>query len=73
MKKVFFILGFWMSAQAVAQDVSYSDVVKQEILSNQLENSEASIKKPYVIMISIDGFRSDYAKKHQAKKHLILS
>lgn len=73
MKKVFFILGFWMSAQAVAQDVSYSDVVKQEILSNQLENSEASLKKPYVIMVSIDGFRSDYAKKHQAKNILSLA
>ena len=73
MKKVFFILGLLLSAHAVAQEVSYSDVVNQEILSNQLENSKASLKKPYVIMVSIDGFRFDYAKKHQAKNILALA
>lgn len=29
-------------------------------------NSEASKKKPYVILISLDGFRYDYASKHNA-------
>lgn len=29
-------------------------------------NSEASKKKPYVILISLDGFRHDYAGKHNA-------
>jgi predicted AlkP superfamily pyrophosphatase or phosphodiesterase len=36
-------------------------------------NSVDQQKKPYVILISADGFRYDYAEKHQAKNLLALS
>jgi predicted AlkP superfamily pyrophosphatase or phosphodiesterase len=33
-------------------------------------NAEAQQAKPYVVMVSLDGFRYDYAKKYGAK-HLL--
>ncbi|MBQ0151314.1 MAG: alkaline phosphatase family protein, partial [Chryseobacterium sp.] len=44
----------------------------QIVVPNRINNLEAK-KKPYVIMISTDGFRSDYAKKYEAKNLLQLS
>jgi predicted AlkP superfamily pyrophosphatase or phosphodiesterase len=44
----------------------------QKIIAGRL-NSEAQQKKPYVIMISADGFRYDYAEKYQARTLLALS
>ena len=45
-------------------------------LSQQIQprrqNSASQIKKPYVIFISADGFRYDYAEKYQAKNLLAL-
>jgi predicted AlkP superfamily pyrophosphatase or phosphodiesterase/glycerophosphoryl diester phosphodiesterase len=38
----------------------------QQIIAGR-SNSSANQKKPYVILISLDGFRYDYAEKHQAK------
>ena len=38
----------------------------QVIVPNRINSVEA-ISKPYVILISADGFRSDYAKKYNAK------
>ncbi len=49
----------------LAQDLS------QQIQPNR-QNSELQIKKPYVIFISADGFRYDYAEKYQAKNLLAL-
>ncbi len=37
------------------------------------KNTAAQIKKPYVILISADGFRHDYAKKYNAENLLRLS
>jgi len=37
------------------------------------KNSATQINKPYLILISADGFRYDYAKKYQAKHLLELS
>jgi len=37
------------------------------------KNSPEQQQKPYVIMISADGFRNDYAEKYQAKTLLSLS
>ncbi len=51
---------------------SSSDTIsypKNEIVRVQ-ENSESSIVKPYVILVSIDGFRYDYAAKYGAKNLL---
>lgn len=37
------------------------------------ENAKEQLRKPYVILISADGFRFDYAKKYQASNILKLS
>ncbi|MEC4113676.1 alkaline phosphatase family protein [Myroides pelagicus] len=39
---------------------------KQLVLENRLNNPK-QVDKPYVILISIDGFRYDYIEKHQAE------
>ena len=35
-------------------------------------NAAAQQAKPYVVMVSLDGFRYDYAKKYRAKHLLAL-
>lgn len=44
-----------------------------QIVIPQRENSKLSETKPYVILISADGFRYDYAKKYNAKNLLKLA
>ncbi|MBW8359400.1 MAG: ectonucleotide pyrophosphatase/phosphodiesterase [Weeksellaceae bacterium] len=44
-----------------------------QVVSRERENSPEAIKKPYVILISADGFRHDYAKKYHAKNILALA
>lgn len=44
----------------------------QVIISNRYNNTEA-IQRPYVILISTDGFRYDYAKKYNAENLLKYS
>lgn len=44
----------------------------QIVIPNRF-NSEEAMQKPYVIMISADGFRYDYAKKYNAENLLKLS
>jgi len=48
-----------------------SDTV--QIITPNRFNSEEAKSKPYVIMISTDGFRSDYAKKYNAENLLKYS
>lgn len=67
MKKHFFFLlilsfNFFFSQSDTAQ-----------IVVPQRENSQLSETKPYVILISADGFRNDYAKKYKAQNLLKLS
>lgn len=67
MKKHFFLIlilsfHFFFSQSDTAQ-----------IVIPQRENSQLSETKPYVILISADGFRYDYAKKYNAKNLLKLS
>lgn len=45
--------------------------LSQQVESGR-ENDTSQIKKPYVIFISADGFRYDYAEKYQAKNLLTL-
>lgn len=44
----------------------------QKIISGR-KNSPEQQKKPYVILISADGFRYDYAEKHHAMNLLSLA
>jgi len=70
MKKSFaiflLILSIVINAQKGIADTA------QVIIPNRLNNEEA-MTKPYVIMISTDGFRYDYAKKYNAENLLKYS
>lgn len=66
MKKIsLFICLMIISATLSAQDTV------QQIVPNR-KNTAAQMKKPYLILISADGFRYDYADKYQAKALLRL-
>ena len=54
------------------QLLSYEEVVKLERTIPNRENSEWAQKQPYVILLSIDGFRHDYAKKYGAENMLAI-
>lgn len=57
---VFFLLGLFTASLAIAQ----TDTLQQ--VNQTRYNSKAQEKKPYVIIISIDGFRYDYMQRHHA-------
>lgn len=67
MKKFVLFIGLlvWGSVRLFAQDVD------QQIEPGRI-NDSSQIEKPYVIYISADGFRYDYAEKYQAKNLLAL-
>lgn len=57
---------------SLSMHVAFAQDTTQQIVQGR-SNSPEQEKKPYVIMISIDGFRYDYAEKFQAKNLLELS
>lgn len=67
MKKLalFFGLLVCIDTALFGQDLS------QQVVAGRI-NDPSQIKKPYVIFISADGFRNDYADKYQAKNLLAL-
>ncbi len=66
MQKIIIILHFFVFAEALhAQDTI------QQIVAGR-KNAAAQLNKPYLILISADGFRYDYAEKHNAVNLLQL-
>ncbi|MEQ8473136.1 MAG: ectonucleotide pyrophosphatase/phosphodiesterase [Marinoscillum sp.] len=57
---------------AHAQSMTYDEVLDLELSENR-KNSEWGMQQDYVIMISIDGFRHDYARKFNAENILRLA
>ncbi|GAA4282422.1 alkaline phosphatase family protein [Gaetbulibacter aestuarii] len=72
MKKILSIL-LCFSIYSHSQTPTYTETLSQEIHSKTIENSDATLNKPYVIMVSIDGFRYDYAEKYNAKNILAIA
>ncbi|HBR12146.1 MAG TPA: alkaline phosphatase family protein [Chryseobacterium sp.] len=70
MKRICIGLIIFFSTYSLAQS-SVIDTA-QVIVPNRINNAEA-MKKPYVIMISADGFRHDYAEKYKANNLLRFS
>lgn len=64
-KTVLFLFLFTLSILN-AQDISYQESVALEFTDSSFVNTAETLTKPYVIMVSIDGFRYDYAEKHGA-------
>ena len=52
---------------------AFSQTDTAQVVVPNRKNTDASLTKPYVILISADGFRYDYAKKYQAKNILKLA
>jgi predicted AlkP superfamily pyrophosphatase or phosphodiesterase len=70
MKKTFAIFLLTLSIIITGQQV-ISDTA-QVVIPNRFNNADAKTK-PYVLMISTDGFRYDYAKKYNAQNLLKFS
>ncbi|SFI12387.1 alkaline phosphatase family protein [Halpernia frigidisoli] len=64
MKKYFFLILF------ITFNLIFSQSDTAQIVVPQRENSKLSETKPYVILISADGFRYDYAKNYKAENLL---
>ncbi len=67
MKSAVLLIGLliWCNGLLLAQDIT------QQVVDGRT-NDTLQIKKPYVIYISADGFRHDYADKYQASNLLAL-
>lgn len=64
MKKILIFLQLFLSLMIFSQKGIVDTA--QVVIPNRFNNAEA-MQKPYVIMISTDGFRSDYSKKYNAE------
>lgn len=70
MKRGIHFLLLFISLTAFAQQVNIDTA---QVVIPERQNSPETQSKPYVIMISTDGFRYDYAKKYNAENLLKLS
>ncbi len=52
---------------------AFSQTDTAQVVVPNRKNTDASLPKPYVILISADGFRYDYAKRYHAKNILKLA
>jgi ectonucleotide pyrophosphatase/phosphodiesterase family member 4 len=51
---------------------SYEEVQARQVIDTSRRNSEWAMQQPYLVLVSIDGFRYDYAEKFGAKNLLDL-
>ncbi|MFY0606685.1 MAG: alkaline phosphatase family protein [Cyclobacteriaceae bacterium] len=59
--------------ESYCQKLSYDDFIGSELIISNRQNSKETLKKEYVVLVSIDGFRHDYAEKYGATKILDLA
>lgn len=64
MKKIFFLLFLWVPVTFFGQNVKKIDTA--QLVEPNRANAPSTYQKPYVILISADGFRYDYFKKYKA-------
>lgn len=62
-----FLFFYWLLIQSVC--VFAQTDTSQQVVAGRF-NQKNQLQKPYVILISADGFRYDYAKKYQAEQLL---
>jgi predicted AlkP superfamily pyrophosphatase or phosphodiesterase len=70
MKNLIFILSIFIFSFSFSQNKSADTA--QVVIPNRV-NSTLAKEKPYLIFISTDGFRYDYAKKYNAENLLKFS
>jgi predicted AlkP superfamily pyrophosphatase or phosphodiesterase len=71
MKKV--ILNIFSAIVLTCSVSTFAQEIEQQLVVENRENAKNQEDKPYVILISADGFRYDYAQKHDAKNLLALA
>ncbi len=71
MKKLVVLLVLWLPVVALGQKDKKVDT--SQIVMPGRANATATYTKPYVILISADGFRNDYFKKYNAKNLMAIS
>ena len=76
--RTFFILIASLTAlsRLIAEDLTpeplnYEDLLQREIVADRV-NDKSALLKPYVVMVSLDGFRYDYAERYGAKNILAI-
>ena len=77
LKRFLFIVSLFTLLNVYAQDTAHnahtsapvvnSSITDQQIISGR-KNSPEQMNKPYVILISADGFRADFTELYEAKK-----
>lgn len=67
MKKLLFLIPLF------AFSVGYAQIDTSQIVLPDRNNTVGNLEKPYVILISADGFRSDYVQKYKAENIQRLS
>ena len=82
LKRFLLIVSLFTLLNVYAQDTAHnahtsapvvnSSITDQQIISGR-KNSPEQINKPYVILISADGFRADFTELYEAKKLQALS
>ena len=82
LKRILFIATIFLATLANAQNTSNnahtsapvvnSSIMDQQIISGR-KNSPEQMNKPYVILISADGFRADFTELYEAKKLQAIS
>jgi predicted AlkP superfamily pyrophosphatase or phosphodiesterase len=82
LKRFLFIVSLFTLLNVCAQDTAHnahtsaqvvnSNITDQQIISGR-KNSPEQMNKPYVILISADGFRADFTELYEAKKLQALS
>ena len=71
MKKIF--LSIFSAVVLIVSVTTNAQEIEQQVVVENRHNDTKQQDKPYVILISADGFRYDYAEKHDAKNLLALA
>src|SRR5271154_3211659 len=66
------LLSFALAAGLLAV-ASYGQAISPVITADHGPNAPQQLSKPYVILVSLDGFRYDYAKRYHAEHLLALA
>ncbi|MEM1257315.1 MAG: ectonucleotide pyrophosphatase/phosphodiesterase [Bacteroidota bacterium] len=68
-----FVFFQFVFPKIIPQQAPYGSYLEKEIVSNAIQNTKKAQESPYVIMLSIDGFRHDYAELHEGKHILEMA
>ena len=62
-----------LSVITLVSSTLYAQIKEEQLIVENRVNAKEQQDKPYVILISIDGFRYDYPEKHQVNNLVELA